>query len=73
MCKRVLTYALEEADQLKSMPIGTEHLLLGLLRESKSPVPSLLAAAGINLHSARNRVRRDAGFPAMEDQPESEP
>jgi ATP-dependent Clp protease ATP-binding subunit ClpC len=31
--KRVLVYAAEEADKLASKPIGTEHLLLGLLRE----------------------------------------
>jgi ATP-dependent Clp protease ATP-binding subunit ClpC len=33
--KRVLTYAAQEADRLASNPIGTEHLLLGLLREKK--------------------------------------
>lgn len=36
--KRVLAYAAQEADRLASMPIGTEHLLLGLLRETKSDV-----------------------------------
>jgi ATP-dependent Clp protease ATP-binding subunit ClpC len=68
-----LTYALEEADQLKSKPIGTEHLLLGLLRENKSKVPAALAMAGIDLHSVRNRVRQDAGLPSLENEPNSEP
>jgi ATP-dependent Clp protease ATP-binding subunit ClpC len=31
--KRVLAYTVEEADKLASRPIGTEHVLLGLLRE----------------------------------------
>src|SRR5215475_7293772 len=34
--KRILAYAAEEADRIKSYPIGTEHLLLGVLREKKS-------------------------------------
>jgi ATP-dependent Clp protease ATP-binding subunit ClpC len=71
--KRVLAFAVKEADQLKSVPIGTEHLLLGLLRENKSTVPAVLATAGINLHSARNRLRRDIGFPLLESEPESTP
>ena len=33
--KRVLAYAADEADQLSHKHIGTEHLLLGLLREEK--------------------------------------
>jgi ATP-dependent Clp protease ATP-binding subunit ClpC len=44
--KRVLAYATEEADRLASTPIGTEHLLLGLLREKQSDVPQALAKAG---------------------------
>ncbi|MFL6386734.1 MAG: Clp protease N-terminal domain-containing protein [Terriglobales bacterium] len=53
----------KEAEQLGSAQIGTEHLLLGLLRESKSRASALLATAGIDLRSARNRVRQDAGLP----------
>src|SRR6266849_459685 len=34
-CKRVLAYAAEEAERLSHQRIGTEHLLLGLLREEK--------------------------------------
>jgi ATP-dependent Clp protease ATP-binding subunit ClpC len=33
--KCVLVYTAEEADRLTSKPIGTEHLLLGLLREKE--------------------------------------
>ena len=35
-CKRVLAYGAEEAERLNHKHIGTEHLLLGLLREEKS-------------------------------------
>jgi ATP-dependent Clp protease ATP-binding subunit ClpC len=68
--KRVLVYAAEEADSLASKPIGTEHLLLGLLRERKSDVPEALAAVGINLHSARDRVREAQGLPILDREPD---
>jgi ATP-dependent Clp protease ATP-binding subunit ClpC len=64
--KRVLVWAAEEADRLASTPIGTEHLLLGLLREKKSDVPEALATAGIHLHSARNRIREERRLPMLE-------
>src|ERR1700731_948112 len=71
--KRAVAYTVEEAHRVRSTPIGTEHLLLGLLRENHSTVPAFLATLGIDLHSARNRVRQDAGLPALEDEPGSEP
>ncbi len=40
--KRVLAYAAEEAEGLAHKHIGTEHLLLGLLREKKSFAAQLL-------------------------------
>jgi ATP-dependent Clp protease ATP-binding subunit ClpC len=70
--KRVLAYAAEEAERLASKPIGTEHLLLGLLREKKSDVPEALAAVGIDLHSARNRIRQDSKLPLLKREPECE-
>jgi len=70
--KRVLAYTVQEADKVASKSIGTEHLLLGLLRENKSTVPPLLATAGISLHSARNRVRQEMGQPVLEREPERE-
>jgi ATP-dependent Clp protease ATP-binding subunit ClpC len=68
--KRVLAYAAEEADRLASQPIGTEHLLLGLLREKQSDVPETLAEAGIDLRSARNRVRAAQGLPIPDREPD---
>src|SRR4029453_14460782 len=42
--KRSLQFAAEEADRLRHNYIGTEHLLLGLLREEQSVAASALAA-----------------------------
>jgi ATP-dependent Clp protease ATP-binding subunit ClpC len=70
--KRILAYTAEEAERLDSRSIGTEHLLLGLLREKKSDVPAALAAAGIDLHSARNRIRQECNLPLLEREPERE-
>jgi ATP-dependent Clp protease ATP-binding subunit ClpC len=68
--KRVLAWTAEEADRLASTAIGTEHLLLGLLREEKSKVAAALAQAGIDLPSARNRVRNDMRLPGVESEPD---
>ena len=68
--KRVLTYAAQEADRLVSKPIGTEHLLLGLLREKSSDVLAALAVAGIDLHSARNQIREQSGLPILDREPD---
>jgi len=68
--KRILAYAVQEADKLASRPIGTEHLLLGLLREKKSGVPEALAAVGINLQSARNRIRQDRSLQTLDREPD---
>jgi ATP-dependent Clp protease ATP-binding subunit ClpC len=66
--KRVLAYAAEETVRVGSMTIGPEHLLLALLRENDSRVPSLLAAAGLNLLIARNRVREELGLPLLKSE-----
>src|SRR5262249_39786939 len=57
--KRALAYASEEAVLLGSKSVDTGHLLLGLLRESESDVPGVLATAGVNVDSARNRIKED--------------
>jgi ATP-dependent Clp protease ATP-binding subunit ClpC len=68
--KRILAYTAEEAERLDSRWIGTEHLVLGLLREKKSDVPAALTAAGIDLHSARNRIREAQGLPTRDREPD---
>src|SRR5450830_1894647 len=54
--KRVLQFAAEEADRLLHNYIGTEHLLLGILREERSVAASILMEHGMRL----NTVREDA-------------
>jgi len=43
--------------------------LLGLLREKSSDVLAALATLGIDLHSARNRIREQSGFPTLDREP----
>jgi len=57
-CKSVLTSAAEEADQLQHQHIGTEHLLLGLLKEERSLAANLLTEAGVNIQKLREELRR---------------
>src|SRR3954453_18153395 len=66
--KRVLAYAHEESDRLQHRHIGTEHLLLGLLREDRSMAAEILYERGLRLNAVRNEV---AGWESA--QTESEP
>lgn len=52
----VLQYALEEARSFNHSYVGTEHILLGLIRESESISARVLADLGIKLERARNAV-----------------
>jgi ATP-dependent Clp protease ATP-binding subunit ClpC len=54
--KHVLQYAAEEAHLLAHSHIGTEHLLLGTLREGTSGAAAVLAARGLQLDGAREAV-----------------
>jgi ATP-dependent Clp protease ATP-binding subunit ClpA len=54
--KRVLTFAAEEADRLINDYIGTEHLLLGILREERSVAATILMDKGMRLHTVREDI-----------------
>lgn len=56
--KRVLAYALEEAERLAHKHIGTEHLLLGLLREEKCFATQILVERGVQLSRVREELAR---------------
>lgn len=56
--KRVLAYAAEEAERLGHKHIGTEHLLLGLLREDKSFAAEILRERGLSLSIVREQLAR---------------
>jgi len=60
-CKRVLAYAAEEAERLGHKHIGTEHLLLGLLREDKCFAAELLHERGLRLNQVREEIARATG------------
>jgi len=57
-CKRVLAYGAEESQRLNHKHIGTEHLLLGILREQKCFAAQLLGEQGLNLHSVREQAQQ---------------
>ncbi len=54
--QRVLGYAAEEADRLLHSYIGTEHLLLALLREEASVAGSILKMHGVRSEDARMTI-----------------
>jgi len=59
--KKVLELSMEEARQLHHSYVGTEHLLLGLVREEKGIAAQMLVAAGVTLERAREEVLRILG------------
>lgn len=56
--KRVIDLAYDEARQLNNNYIGTEHLLLGLIRENDGLAGRVLAKFGVDLDRTRREVRR---------------
>ena len=60
--KRVLAFAAEESERLGHRHIGTEHLLLGLLREENSIAAEILYERGLRLSDIRNDLLRQAGM-----------
>ncbi len=66
--KRVIDLAYDEARQLNNNYIGTEHLLLGLIREGEGLAGRVLAKLGVDLERARREVMAlqssDTGAPA---------
>jgi ATP-dependent Clp protease ATP-binding subunit ClpA len=57
-CKRILAYAAEESERLNHRHIGTEHLLLGTLREEKCVAAEILHARGFRLNVMREELAR---------------
>jgi len=59
--KKVLELAMSEARELNHSYVGTEHLLLGLLREEKGIAAQVLTDVGVNLEQARAETLRLLG------------
>jgi hypothetical protein len=55
-CKRILAYAAEEAEGLNHSHIGTEHLLLGMIREENTMACQILRTRGIDSSAIRQRI-----------------
>src|ERR1041385_2402088 len=55
--KMVLHLAHEESDRLSDRHIGTEHLLLGLMREERSLAAQVLTEMGLQLDDVREALR----------------
>jgi ATP-dependent Clp protease ATP-binding subunit ClpC len=54
--KRVIELAIDEARRLGHNYIGTEHLLLGLVREGEGIAAGVLESLGVNLDKVRHQV-----------------
>ncbi len=56
--KRVIELAVDEARRLNHSYIGTEHLLIGLLREGEGVAAGVLESLGVTLEKVRNETNR---------------
>jgi len=54
---KVVEYAVEEADSLGHDYVGTEHILLGLLRQSEGVASQVLANLGVRLDDVRSALQ----------------
>ncbi|MHC4148656.1 MAG: ATP-dependent Clp protease ATP-binding subunit [Planctomycetota bacterium] len=54
--KKVIEYAIEEARALNHNYVGTEHILLGILRESEGIAAQVLMSCGLKLEDVRQEV-----------------
>ena len=68
-CKRVLAYSAEEAERLSHKHIGTEHLLLGLLREERCFAAEILHERGLRLATIREELARSQSEKLLSSRP----
>jgi ATP-dependent Clp protease ATP-binding subunit ClpC len=69
--KKVVEYAIEEARNLNHNYVGTEHLLLGLLREHDGVAAQVLMNLGLKLEEVREEVLNLLGAGADQEREES--
>src|SRR6266581_1814340 len=72
--KKVLALAVKEAKTLNHSYVGTEHILLGLLREGDGVAARVLKNLDFHIEQTRQEILKelDPNFTAQEDQPASE-
>ncbi|HKZ03404.1 MAG TPA: ATP-dependent Clp protease ATP-binding subunit, partial [Pyrinomonadaceae bacterium] len=63
----------EESDRLQHRHIGTEHLLLGLLREERSMAAEILYERGLRLNAVRDEIARQSGADSRSSQKKDTP
>jgi ATP-dependent Clp protease ATP-binding subunit ClpC len=66
--KKVIEYAIEEARSLNHNYVGTEHLLLGLLREQDGVAAQVLMNLGLKLEDVREEVLNLLGADVEQDE-----
>jgi len=59
--KKVLALAAKAAKALNHTYVGTEHLLMGLLREERGIAAQVLGSLGITVHTTRQEIIRLLG------------
>ena len=67
--KKVLEFAMAEARDFNHSYVGTEHLLLGLLREEKGIAAQVLNSLGVTLDEAREDTLKILGSDAAPSEP----
>jgi len=66
--KKVIEYSIDEARNLKHHYVGTEHLLLGLVREIEGVASQVLMNLGLTLQGVRQEVVRNLGHWQCEEE-----
>jgi len=57
--KKVLALSQKEAKQLNHNYVGTEHILLGLLREGEGAAARILKALDVDIERCRNEILKE--------------
>ena len=70
--KKVLELSMSEARDLRHSYVGTEHLLLGLMREERGIAAQILVSAGLTTNTLRDEILRLLGDTPTE-LPQAEP
>jgi ATP-dependent Clp protease ATP-binding subunit ClpC len=67
--KKVLEFAMAEAREFNHSYVGTEHLLLGLLREEKGIAAQVMNSLGVSLEEARGETLKVLGSDVSPSEP----
>src|SRR5437763_13249429 len=67
--KKVIEYSMEEARNLNHNYVGTEHILLGLLREQEGVAAQVLMNLGLKLEDVREEVLNLLGHNVLDRAP----